>query len=546
MTKLVCLLPVRNGQEDLPGYFTSVEPFVDAIVALDDGSTDRTRELLHEHPLVSVVLSNPRRSGHAEWDDAANRNRLLSAAEELDPDWILSLDVDERIDPSDAAVLREFLERDALPAFAYGFRVHRMISDLDHYDRAGLWVYRLFAAEPGQRFSEQRLHFVPIPTSLPAKRWLKTTIRIQHIGSLTGGRREARFAKYVEADPDRAFQHDYSHLLESPGDLRRWEPRPDGVPVLLDDAAHRELVELDLDAPVLSAIVISRNDERLIEKTLRSVVDQECPEPFEVIVVTSGTDRTASIVRERFPQVSLVELSGRALPGRARNAGLRLARGDYVSFPGSHVELPPGSLAARLRAHEGGYAMVSGSMLNGTRTRSGWASYFLDHCAALPGRPSGPLASPPAHCSYLRPLILELGGFPEDLRAGEDTMVNLRLWGLGYNAYRAQDLHLLHRSPCRNPWRLTAHHFVRGRALGQILLSRYRKRRRLLRARPLRRYVRRRVRLTRGLVGEWGEDLRGTFRSVFPLVLLGIAAAFSGAWFEILRPSRRRADVRWP
>src|SRR6267143_773156 len=122
--------------------------------------------------------------------------------------------------------------------------------------------------------------------------------------------------------------------------------------------------------PMLSAIVISRDDEDLIEQCVRSVVEQECAEPFEVIVVISGRDRSADIVRDKFPAVTVVELSRPALPGEARNGGLRLARGTYVSFPGSHVVLPPGSLAARIGAHEMGFDMVTGTAVNGTETRA--------------------------------------------------------------------------------------------------------------------------------------------------------------------------------
>ena len=88
-----------------------------------------------------------------------------------------------------------------------------------------------------------------------------------------------------------------------------------------------------------------------------------------MIVVVSGTDRTADSSAS-VPEVSSSSSRATRSPGRARNAGLRVARGDYISFPGSHVELPPGSLAARLRAHELGYAMVTGTMLNGTPTRA--------------------------------------------------------------------------------------------------------------------------------------------------------------------------------
>jgi len=47
---LVCLLPARNGESDLPDYFTSVRRFADAVVALDDGSTDGTAALLKARP----------------------------------------------------------------------------------------------------------------------------------------------------------------------------------------------------------------------------------------------------------------------------------------------------------------------------------------------------------------------------------------------------------------------------------------------------------------------------------------------------------------
>src|SRR5215211_6395178 len=230
--RLVCLLPVRNGAADLPDYFVSAARFANAIIALDDGSIDATRDLLDAEPLVKVLLTNPPRPDYREWDDAANRARLLEAAAILEPDWILSLDADERIAPDDALDLRTFVETTALPGYAYGFRVHRMVHDLSKYDRAGLVVYRLFAYEPGQRFPDQRLHFIPIPTSIPRRIWLATTLRIQHVASLTEERRYARFEKYCQADPESTFQSSYSNLLAEPGELKPWRSRPAELPVL--------------------------------------------------------------------------------------------------------------------------------------------------------------------------------------------------------------------------------------------------------------------------------------------------------------------------
>src|SRR5215213_5608343 len=225
-TPVVCLLPARNAAEDLPGYFASVARFCDAVVALDDGSTDATPELLASSPLVKILLANPRREDYRAWDDAANRARLLEAAGQLDPTWILSLDADERIPADDAAVLRAFIETDAVPGYAYGFRVYRMWGDLDHYVRPGFFVYRLFAYEPGLRFPERRLHFVPVPPSIPRERRLNTTVRIQHLATLTEERRQRRAEKYQQADPDDTFSYRYRELNEPPGAVQPWEPRP--------------------------------------------------------------------------------------------------------------------------------------------------------------------------------------------------------------------------------------------------------------------------------------------------------------------------------
>ena len=551
-SRLVCLLAARNCAGDLPGHLASVGRFADAVVALDDGSTDETRDILAAHPLVERLLCSPPRPSYEGWDDAANRARLLEAAAELAPDWLLVLDADERIDAADAEALRRFVDTEADPGCAYGMRVFRMIGDLGHYDRADLWVYRLFAHRPGDRLPTERLHYVPVPTSIPRERWVRTTVRIQHLASLTDERRRTRHAKYLEADPERAFQADYERLLDAPGPLRAWASRPPGLPVVAPAGGPGvdalDLHGLDLGGPVLSAIVISRDDEERIERAVGSVVGQEVPVPFEVIVVVSGTDGTADIVRRRFPTVHLVVLEGEALPGRARNAGVRVARGDFISFPGSHTELPPGSLAARVAAHEQGYAMVTGSMRNGNTTSAGWAAYFLDHAMSMPGRPSGPLNGPPAHCSYARDLVLGVGGFPEDMRAGEDTVVNRELWRRGHRAYRAQDVVLTHHNRCSTPWRLVRHHATRGRALGRIMLDDHRTRGPLLNRRTLRRvgagYVPDRLRRTGAAVARWGSDEeRRTYRRVRGLVAAGTVAAWFGTWYEILRPGPGKARV---
>jgi glycosyltransferase involved in cell wall biosynthesis len=539
--QVACLLPARNCAEDLPGWFESVARVADAVVALDDGSTDATRTILAGHPLVRRLLVNPVRASYEGWDDGANRARLLDAAAGLSPAWIISLDADERIPADDAAALRRFLRTAADPSRAYLLTRYRMVGDLDHFDAGRPFlVGRLFAFEPGQRMPRERLHFVPIPTSIPSTRWVRTTLRIQHLAGLTPERQRARVAKYREADPGRRFGRRYGPLLRPPADVQRWPPRPPELPVVTNRDAPAEAGGAgEPGAPLLSAIVIARDDEARIARAVASVVRQRVPAPFEVIVVTSGTDRTADLVRARFPSVRVVELPRPALPGEARNAGLAVARGRYASFPGSHVELAEGSLAARLEAHRRGYAMVTGTALNGTPTRAGWAAYFLDHAPALPGRPSGPLDEPPVSCSYLRAALEHVGGFPAGWRAGEDTLVNTTLFRLGYGAWRVQDLRFRHHTPCATVPRLVRHHWHRGQAFARVLLApgdageRHVVRRRLW---LLACYVPGRVLWVWRRVRWWGgPELRREWRRAWPLAVLAVTVSWLGTWDGLIR-----------
>ena len=235
---VVCLLPARNAETDLPGWFESVRGFADAVVALDDGSTDGTLAALRAEPLVQVLLGNAPRTTYAGWDDGANRNRLLAAAAPLSPQWIVSLDADERLDAHDARALRTFLETDALPGCAFGLQHFRMWG-ADRYDPDYSWIYRVFAYRPEQMLPATRLHFDPVPVDIPRGAWLRTTVRVRHLGAVSDASLAARAVKYQQADPTAEFRD--SPLLLRPGtnELPLWRSFAPSVPVLLPRRRRR-------------------------------------------------------------------------------------------------------------------------------------------------------------------------------------------------------------------------------------------------------------------------------------------------------------------
>ena len=77
-------------------------------------------------------------------------------------------------------------------------------------------VGRLFSYRPGLGSPNERLHILPIPTSIPRHQWRRTTLRIQHLAGLTDEDRREQF-EVQEADLEGDFQADYSNLLVPTG-----------------------------------------------------------------------------------------------------------------------------------------------------------------------------------------------------------------------------------------------------------------------------------------------------------------------------------------
>jgi glycosyltransferase involved in cell wall biosynthesis len=548
--RVTCLLPARNCVEDLPGYFESVTRFADAVVALDDGSTDETGEVLEAQPLVTVLLRNEARPTYAGWDDAANRNRLLGAAAELEPDWIVSLDADERIPADDAAALRRFIDEEALPGFAYGFNCYRMIDDLQHYDRIDQRVWRLFSHDPGQRFPDRGLHFFPIPTDIAKVRWLPTTVRIQHLAGMTEERRQARWEKYQQADPHRAWEPNYEYTRATPGERRAWAARPADLPVLAGslDAERRvelEVAGLDLEGPVVSVVVLAdvTSDPSAVDETVSSLRRQEVRDPFEILVA-GPSDSSRETLRAATDEVVTVPVDAAHTSAAIRNAALRVARGDYVLFVEPGAVLPSGSLAAILDAHERGFTLVGAEARNQTDTVVGWTHYFLDHAASLPHGLIGHVDLAPSTGSWAKEPLLRVGGF----REVQDSEA----------AVTAEALHTLGHFSWRGTFALGTRCGARG--WGSLLAARVRYGRTLAaliqdgaaaaveppppgRAWALR-YGPRRVAAIRRHVAHADPEMAAQFRRVAPMVTLGVLATWAGVISETLIRDASRTGGR--
>ena len=85
-----------------------------------------------------------------------------------------------------------------------------------------------------------------------------------------------------------------------------------------------------------SIVIRSKNEERMIGVVLEKLFAQEFANPYEVMVLDSGSqDRTLDIVR-RFPARLETITPQQFTFGFALNHGARLAQGRYVVFLSAH------------------------------------------------------------------------------------------------------------------------------------------------------------------------------------------------------------------
>jgi hypothetical protein len=229
--RLLALLPVRNHARYLPGFFASIGPEVDGVIALDDGSTDETSEVLASRHEVLEVLCNP--SDRPTWDEMGNHRKLLEAALRHGAEWVLSIDADERVERGFRRRCERVIRRGRwLRYSAYGVRLRELWDSPDLYRSDGIWgqktVPRLYQLRADHELDKRELHGSKAPRQARILgRYPIADLIIYHLGMLTPERRDARRCRYETIDPTARWQPKigYAYLTDSTGLELRPVPR---------------------------------------------------------------------------------------------------------------------------------------------------------------------------------------------------------------------------------------------------------------------------------------------------------------------------------
>jgi hypothetical protein len=126
----------------------------------------------------------------------------------------------------------------------------------------------------------------------------------------------------------------------------------------------------------VSAVIVSHNTRDLLRRCLRDLQAQDGVTLQTIVVDNGSTDGSLELLRDHFPDVTLVELSDNAGFAAAANVALDRVRGEYVLLLNSDAFMHSGALrelmqAARRHPHAGA---IGPRLLNrdGTLQRSAW------------------------------------------------------------------------------------------------------------------------------------------------------------------------------
>jgi glycosyltransferase involved in cell wall biosynthesis len=161
--------------------------------------------------------------------------------------------------------------------------------------------------------------------------------------------------------------------------------------------------------PVATVVVPTRNSARFLDSCLASIRAQAVP--IELIVVDNhSTDETVAIARRSADQVVVLGPER----SRQRNAGLEMATTDIVAFIDSDMVLEPGIIdeAVHLLNHSRLSAVII--------PEEAFGEGFFARCRNLEKRLYQGNPDVEAARVFRTSDVRRLGGYREDLRAGED------------------------------------------------------------------------------------------------------------------------------
>jgi succinoglycan biosynthesis protein ExoA len=198
--------------------------------------------------------------------------------------------------------------------------------------------------------------------------------------------------------------------------------------------------------PMISIVVLCRNEEEFIGRCLDSLVANDYPKDRLEVLVADGMsqDGTRNIVESYSKKHAFVKLldNPKKIPATAANQGIRAAKGDLVMIAGAHA-LYPTDYVSKCAAYSQSYPAADNiGGVRSTEPRDNTPigksiAYVTSHRLGAGTAPYHRARNSPSYVDsvwggcYRREVFERLGLYNEALIVGEDREFNRRLRGFG-------------------------------------------------------------------------------------------------------------------
>ncbi|MGH7496482.1 MAG: glycosyltransferase family 2 protein [bacterium] len=200
----------------------------------------------------------------------------------------------------------------------------------------------------------------------------------------------------------------------------------------------------------ISVVIPSYNPGKEIHACLASLWQQKVAIGYEVIVVDSSEQEQTEQWQKAYPGLRVIHLEKRTYPGAARNIGARAARGSIVTFTDTDCRTDPRWLEKIWEAHQKGYDVVGGSVVNGTPGNYiGTAEYLLEFNEMNPWMKPREVSALPSCNLSIRRSVFSVCGYLEDAEKGSDTLFCSKVIAHGLKIFFTPAAKVFHVNRCR-------------------------------------------------------------------------------------------------
>lgn len=187
-------------------------------------------------------------------------------------------------------------------------------------------------------------------------------------------------------------------------------------------------MKIMLERPDISVVIPAYNEETKIARCLSSVLSQKTNLKYEVIVADSSTDKTPEIIKSNFPRVILIHSNTRMYRGKARNVGIKKAKGNIIVCLDSDCVVPDRNWLNKTFAAHKKYDVVGARVCNGNPGNLfGWSIFLLEFCEWIPNQDKIMKMLLSYNISYKRNIFEKYGFFPNHEAINEDLIFHSRI-----------------------------------------------------------------------------------------------------------------------